>query len=1432
MKTILLLWALIVGSSSVWADPIEVLSWDGTQSNVSYTSGYTYVKSEKGDKKSGYFQDSGTAGSSVISFSLYHTTNKLFSSTPSTVTFTANLGGGSAKDPLDNGVRVCFLDKNGTEISGSEAVVTTKILGKDASGFSVQMSTEKAANAYGVKLYHTKENSYNVRYYSFSLSYEEGSSSAVATTTTIDDSGITNTDVYAGTAAGSLVATIKDNGNNSVEGATVTWSGNNDDVATINASTGAVTLVAAGTVTFTATYAGVENEYESSSDTYEMTVTDSTPIPTYTVTLGDDNTTLTEEMGGAGVTLPSRDDNGDYTFVGWSEENISVETTTVPTYYSAGEYKPTQDVTLYPVYTRTEQEGSGAEEWVEIFEAPTDGYYAICSADYFMKASTASNRFENGDNTPIISDGKLTVAPASDCTWEIYKALDNNYRIKNGTNYAGATGSNNQGKFYTKESEDFAKWTITYNNGFVIENVGMASANKNKTLRNNSTYGWASYGASTGLAPRLFMKQGGITTTTYYVSTPVADTKQDAKLSFSVTEVNANIIEQFEAPTLKTAAGFDGTVEYSSSDEAVAQIMDSETGDLMLLKEGTTIITATFAGNDNFKAGSASYTLTVTDNRIATTITQENIVLEVSEVASLIQLNPVVKDANNNVIPYEFSEFLSIVSFEQLSEDDVISSLDGNTGQITLSGKVGTATLKAYYNRFNGDTTYKPSECTFTITVEKVMTISEVRAQGTGSVTTKGIVTSCSGTTAYIQDANAAICVYGSELTIGDEVKVKGTLTTYNGLLEITSPTVTVLSQNNTVTPEVMTIAEINASEKQGWLVKIENATVTAINGQSTTIAQGDNTIVVRGITGIDIALNDVITLTGNIGYYSSAAQIANPTDVSVKVATPTFSVAEGIYTEAQSVELSTTTEGATIYYTIDGTEPTAESTKYTGAIEITVTTTIKAIAVKDDVVSDVATATYTINLTPSITISTNSIEATAAGADDVVTLAYSNLTISGEGDFEVQFYDGEGEETETPDWIVAEVADDNEGYVVYYAIDENTSTEPRTAYFKVYAMDGETNLVYSNLVTVTQEGYVAPDNYALFTGSLVEGDYIIYYDGYAMNTNVENGRLGYEEVTPENDVISTNNGAIVWHIAKSGEYWTIYNAEANAYAASTGVKNKAQMLADGTDDMALWTVSGDGEYEFVNNANSEAGVNAYLRNNGSYGFACYASSTGGDLLLYKRVPATITATITLAQACTNGKGKYYGTYSNASAFVVPSDLTVAEIGLDAENKLIVTEYATGAIVPANTGVMVSSTTYGDYSVELTHNAGTSVMGDNNRLRPTGNEGITAAKMDEADSDCVFYRLTMHNKTDLGFYWGDEEGSPFAVVANKAYLAVQKSEGARILGFSFDGDSVTGISQIENGKSEVENYFDLQGRSIANPAKGLYIKNGKKVVIR
>src|SRR5579863_2232918 len=81
-------------------------------------------------------------------------------------------------------------------------------------------------------------------------------------------------------------------------------------------------------------------------------------------------------------------------------------------------------------------------------------------------------------------------------------------------------------------------------------------------------------------------------------------------------------------------------------------------------------------------------------------------------------------------------------------------------------------------------------------------------------------------------------------------------------------------------------------------------------------------------------------------------------------VATPVFSPKAGTYTTDAIITITDVTAGVTIYYTTNGTTPTAASTKYTAAIRVSDTETIKAIAVKSsDTSSAVASATYTLEV-------------------------------------------------------------------------------------------------------------------------------------------------------------------------------------------------------------------------------------------------------------------------------------------------------------------------------------------------------------------------------------------------------------------------------------------------------------------------------------
>ena len=128
-------------------------------------------------------------------------------------------------------------------------------------------------------------------------------------------------------------------------------------------------------------------------------------------------------------------------------------------------------------------------------------------------------------------------------------------------------------------------------------------------------------------------------------------------------------------------------------------------------------------------------------------------------------------------------------------------------------------------------------------------------------------------------------------------------------------------------------------------------------------------TVTLNGtVTCPDSIDDNGVLLTTTITITISAAGI---------VGAPTVNLAAGTYTENQSVTLTSSTEGATIYYTTDGSEPTitggvpaGTTAVYTAPIAVTgtegesITTTIKAIAVKDRMQnSSVEKFTYTIQI-------------------------------------------------------------------------------------------------------------------------------------------------------------------------------------------------------------------------------------------------------------------------------------------------------------------------------------------------------------------------------------------------------------------------------------------------------------------------------------
>ena len=141
----------------------------------------------------------------------------------------------------------------------------------------------------------------------------------------------------------------------------------------------------------------------------------------------------------------------------------------------------------------------------------------------------------------------------------------------------------------------------------------------------------------------------------------------------------------------------------------------------------------------------------------------------------------------------------------------------------------------------------------------------------------------------------------------------------------------------------------------------------------------------------------------------------------------------------------------------------------------------------------------------------------------------------------------------------------------------------------------------------------------------------------------------------------------------------------------------------------------------------------------------------------------------------------------------------------------------------------------------------TKVSSDDNHLVATPAEAQTIT----AETGYKLYRLTYNNaatKKGLGFYLSGSNssyGTSLKATPGKAYLQVSENEAkdpsSASLARSFvfgSGNETTGIEGITIIGTDVQRHgtlegiFDLQGRKISNPTKGIYIKNNKKVIIK
>lgn len=192
-----------------------------------------------------------------------------------------------------------------------------------------------------------------------------------------------------------------------------------------------------------------------------------------------------------------------------------------------------------------------------------------------------------------------------------------------------------------------------------------------------------------------------------------------------------------------------------------------------------------------------------------------------------------------------------------------------------------------------------------------------------------------------------------------------------------------------------------------------------------------------------------------------------------------------------------------------------------------------------------------------------------------------------------------------------------------------------------------------------------------------------------------------------------------------------------------------------------------------------------------------------------------------------------FGTFYTSDAYNMPAGVTGYTIVNTQDNRLIAEPtYAEGTLVPAKTALVVKGNE-GDYTYEPVISSQTTILG--NKLHGTDTEATTQVE----GTDVKYYKFAYNNAGDkLGFYWANETGAAFTNGAHKAFLALDFGTAlSQMRGFSLNDlfGGITSIHSIVNAEKASQRIYDLNGRSINSLnglSKGIYIVNGKKVIIK
>ena len=400
--------------------------------------------------------------------------------------------------------------------------------------------------------------------------------------------------------------------------------------------------------------------------------------------------------------------------------------------------------------------------------------------------------------------------------------------------------------------------------------------------------------------------------------------------------------------------------------------------------------------------------------------------------------------------------------------------------------------------------------------------------------------------------------------------------------------------------------------------------------------------------------------------------------------------------------------------------------------------------------------------------------------------------------------------------------------------------------------------------------------NYGAVTGTYRQvGGMVGYFDSGTIQNSANYGDItgrdnvgnliGEGVICNLNNVLGTGNVTATSDTERAGLLVGRISKSSSAASGILAYNSSAKLTINGAEQTGEAVKAiGEGSLTYPEGVNEADVIKAFTAEQLKSGEVAYLLAEGKALVeqawgqqLGKDqypVPSSDYKVVKAAQGDkdANGNDTYWATFSNPTNDVtlsVPSDRTLNVYNATVSGgKMTLTERNNQ--VAKEEGVLLK--TDGEYVNAKANktNELTAASSDENHLVATPAEAKTVT----AETGCKLYRLTYGKaatKERLGFYLSvDREnnsnnGTSLKATPGKAYLQVSENEAkdpsSAALARSFvfgGGNETTGIEGITIMGTDVQRHgtiegiFDLQGRKIVNPTKGIYIKNNKKVIIK